>query len=101
LPALLVAASLAIVPFVEIQGTAWCSQVRVDRLSSAVLLIGALAPVFDERRAWPGIGAISCALTAAFLGRSEGYGVASVLIAFATCSTIVLVRRHVDNKKNK
>ena len=38
-PALLVAVSLAVVPYVEIGGTAWCSQVEVDRLSAAVLLL--------------------------------------------------------------
>lgn len=87
------AAAIAVVPSVPISDEAWCADVSFDRVSAAVLLIGAIAPVFDEQVVWPGVGVLSALITAMFLARAQCYGVASLLAGVAVMAAMLRAAR--------
>ncbi len=89
LPAVAIAAAVVVVPAVPLGSSAWCPAVDVP-ITSAVPLVGAaLMPLFDEALVWPGTSVCSAALTAAYMIRSECYGVSVVLIAVAIAAAMI------------
>ena len=78
--AVTVAFSVVVVPSVPIGETAWCPDVKIPVLVSVALMLAVTAPLVSPTHFSP-LLAISCAmLTAAYLGQTACWGVATVLI---------------------
>ena len=91
LPAVLVTASVAIVPSVEIDGKAWCSEVTIGPVAMVVLLVAVAGPLFDPARVSPMVAVTATLLTATYLARNECYGVSFVVAGAAIVAAMTRI----------
>ena len=78
--AVTVAFSVVVVPSVPIGETAWCPQVKIPTLVAVALMMAVVAPLLSPTHFSPLLAVTSALFTAAYLGQTSCWGVATVVI---------------------